>query len=120
MTRARCAFAATVVGVAFNIGHETKEFDIAKQELVFTGVVAVRRDHHVAGTVQDALGLGQVVALQQGFRRRLVKAREHLLLWQIGVQPGAYVLGTDLALELVTERLGHGGERGGTALWARD
>src|SRR5262249_38702753 len=80
----------------------------------------VRRNHHVAGAVQDTLGLGQVVALQQGCGGWRVKAREHLLLWQIGIQPGTYRLGTDLTPQLVAERSGHNSERGGAALRTRE
>ena len=48
----------TVVRIAFDIGHEAKELDIAKQQLVFARIVAVRRDHHMAGAIEHALRLG--------------------------------------------------------------
>ena len=52
-----------MVRIAFDIGHEAKELDIAKQQLVFARIVAVRCDHHMAGTIEHALRLGQIVAL---------------------------------------------------------
>jgi hypothetical protein len=109
-----------VIGVALDISYEPKEFEVPKQPLVFTGIVAMRREHHLAGPVQHALGLRQIVALQQALRRGRLNASQHVLLPQIGIQPGAPLGGVDVAPQLSTERIRHCRERGPTALGTGD
>ncbi len=56
-----------VVGVALDNAHETKQLEVAKQQLVLAGVVAVGGDDQLERAVEHALNLRQVVAVQQGF-----------------------------------------------------
>jgi hypothetical protein len=52
-----------VIGIPLDVRPQPEQFEVAKQQLVFAGVIAVRREHHLVGAVQHALGLRQVVAV---------------------------------------------------------
>jgi hypothetical protein len=100
-----------VIGITFDVGHQPKELEVAKQEFVLAGVVAVRRQHHLVGPVQHALGLRQIVALKENFRRGRLKGGQHVCLRQIGIQPGAHLFRADVARQFTAECVCHRCER---------
>ena len=86
------------IDIAGDSVHQAKEFQIAKQQLVLAGIVAVRGDHQLARAIQNALGLREVIALEQPLRLDGFKGDE-LVLFQIGVQAGLKFRARDRTLE---------------------
>ncbi len=89
----------TVIGVALDIGHKAKEFHVSKQQLIFPWVVAVSRDGHVAGTIEDALSLRQVVTVDERFGSRRVKLGQNVVVGQVCIHARANLFRRHVAFE---------------------
>ena len=75
-----------LVGFALDVGHQAKEFEVAKHQLVFARIVAMQVHDYVAGFVEDALYLGEVVAVDEGFGGGRLKAGEDAVFFEVGVE----------------------------------
>ena len=76
----------SLIGFAFDVGHQAKKLKVFEHQLVFAGIVAVQVEGDVASLVEDALYLGEVVAVQEGFWGRRVEAGENAVFFEVGVE----------------------------------
>jgi len=83
--------------------HELEEFEVAKEELVLSRNVAVSVEGDLAGTIENSLDLGEVVAVQERFGGGFFKFGENAIFLQVSVESFLDLGGEDFAVEFAGE-----------------
>jgi len=73
------------IQVAFHGEHEAVELQVAEELLILPHLVAVHLQDQVGGRIEQALGLGQVIAVQKLGGGEVGQTHQQVVIRQVGV-----------------------------------